>query len=246
MSETTPAPEAVVGQPVPISLFDGTHTVYHTIAHVLAIGLTDPEIDLPEISVAYPALPVNPKVLASSKWADGYVRRVGVKHVSHPDVMGGRVSICYGGTVDTTDAAVIPQPESDPTNPIFTRQDDPEAVRVSLGQAAVVQMGQTSAEGGSPLLGPTEGIESPGSGSERWGATDWTQSKQDHDGWPTGEPISHVPTPAEVPSTEQPAGQAPVLGTVEAPVVIHEATEAVTEPVTGAVVTEPVVTPESA
>lgn len=246
MPETTPAPEAIVGQPVPISLFDGSHTVYHTIAHVLAIGLTDPEIDLPEISVAYPALPINPKVLASSKWADGYVRRVGVKHVSHPDVVSGKLSICYGGTVDTNDAAAIPQPESDPINPIFTRQDDPEAKRVSLEQASLVQMGKTSAEGGSPLLGPTEEIEASGSGSDRWGASDWTQSKQDPDGWPTGEPISHVPTPAEVPSTEQPAGQAPVLSTVETPVVPADATEAVTEPGTGAVITEPVVTPASA
>jgi len=151
MSETQASAVPSVGDSVPISFFDAQHTVHSAIAHVLSVGPRDSITGLPSLTLAYPDPSASARVLASAQWYNGYIRSTGVLPVSDARVQYGEVSVAWGGSVATSDAAAIPKPEGDAVNSVFTRAEDPLPVQVSVLQtvqnnAAEATTASTTAE----------------------------------------------------------------------------------------------------
>lgn len=131
-----------IGGAVLVSFFDSGHRVHTAFAHVLASGPADDKGN-PSLTVAYPD-PAAVQKLNSTKWYEGYKRVAGVLHVDHPDVLAGKASIAWGGTIASTDQLAgdgpqIPQPAGDGSRPYFKRQVPQDAPKVSREQITVSQ-----------------------------------------------------------------------------------------------------------
>lgn len=152
---------ALVGAAVLVAVNNGSHQQHTVFAHVLAKGPVDVNGN-PSLTVAFPDPAADPSILASANWSRGYRRMVGVLHAEHPDVISGKESIAWGGTVATRselagEGPKLPIPDGDGTRPYLKRQEPAEATKVSTGQAAAVQSGKAPATSTqSPLIGESE------------------------------------------------------------------------------------------
>jgi len=200
--------DPVVGQPVAVAFFDGSHIVHFSVAHVLAVGPLDPLTGKPTISVAYPDPAADPSILANASWFKGYIRQVGVQHFSHPEVQASKVSVAYGNPQDLPAASKpeLPKPAGDGENPIFSRADDPQPTHVSLGQASAVQSAKHPRETVvSPLTSDLAAPFEKSSGIDHTEAHAWTESQgaglTDNTS-AVVEPIEPVTTTTEPPPAE--------------------------------------------
>lgn len=156
MNENISAP-GITGL-VAVSYYDSNHRVQRTVGHVLSVGQFDETTNLPELTIAFPD-PDSWASLSKPNWHAGYVRRTGVKHISHPDVASGKASIAWGGRLVVEDGPSIPTPENTSFNPVFSRATIAPALRPSFDQAAAVQSGRVQETAGqSPLL---SGVDEP-------------------------------------------------------------------------------------
>lgn len=221
MTLNTDAPAVQPGQQVFLNYYDPKNTLVAVIATVVGVNVLDQqgiaEGGEPSLTVVF--LPPNPdlRVLGSVKWQDAFVRLTGVLHVNHEAHDLGGVT---AGWQEFEEEAILPcflaERESTPDNPTYTRASDPEVRRISVGQAAAIQTGAVApTPGTSPLLSETGIVEEEvaGSGSDRWGASDWTQAEGAGLTYP-GAPLANAHSPAEqeVIATENVAEKEAVTG----------------------------------
>ena len=191
---------ALVGAAVLVTFYDGAHKMHTAFAHVLAKGPADVNGN-PSLTVAFPDPAADPNILASANWSRGYRRMVGVLHSDHPEVIAGKESIAWGGTVATRgelagEGPTIPQPEGDATRPYLKRQEPAEATKVSTGQAAAVQSGKAPATSTqSPVIGESEQsqIATPVQGSAPAGAAATVPETAAPTGAPAASAVDETP-----------------------------------------------------